>query len=370
MTAKQAADELCTLSQTERGAYPWLMQAASRLIVKHESEWANPSKWKQLIVELEKQTGPKQQHEEEQKRIEALTWWDEVKAAAPGFPASDVFHIHPIALRANFARSCDCAEKFKSISAVILKHEGGYVNNANDKGGPTNHGIAWNAWQAYAQEDLGIEPTLENLKNLTSDQAEKIYLKRYWEPKGFCKFTDMRVALMIYDWTITSGGAAKQIQNFLNDNHGAGIKVDGGMGESTVDALNKIDDQDTLLNEIADLRRQYYTNITVKNQYQIVFLKGWLNRVDDCLNVRVEMVTNACVCRLFIVVACCIPLVCSAALSPFNGKWEKIESSAGLDKPYSVSDLFLTEDSSGELKGRIVLLLNTEIGLTAAQKEI
>ncbi|CAM2170676.1 putative chitinase [Burkholderia latens] len=78
------------------------MQVASRLIVKHESEWANPSKWKQLIAELEQQTGPKPQHEEELKRIEALAWWDEVKAGVPGFPGPEVFHIHPIGLAANF----------------------------------------------------------------------------------------------------------------------------------------------------------------------------------------------------------------------------------------------------------------------------
>ncbi|MFA8324087.1 glycoside hydrolase family 19 protein [Burkholderia ubonensis] len=100
---KQAADELCALSQIERGGYPWLMQAASRLIVKHESEWANPSKWKHLIAELEKQTGPKPQHGEERKRIEALAWWDEVKAGVPGFPEPEIFHVNPISLVANFA---------------------------------------------------------------------------------------------------------------------------------------------------------------------------------------------------------------------------------------------------------------------------
>ncbi|CAG9255549.1 hypothetical protein BDI4_450019 [Burkholderia diffusa] len=78
------------------------MQAASRLIVKHESEWANPSKWTQLIAELEKHTGSKPQHGEEQKRIEKLAWWSDVKAGVPGFPAPEVFHIHPIGLAANF----------------------------------------------------------------------------------------------------------------------------------------------------------------------------------------------------------------------------------------------------------------------------
>ncbi|WP_232445074.1 hypothetical protein [Burkholderia ubonensis] len=105
----QAAVELCTLSQTERGGYPWLRQAASRLIVKHESEWANPSKWNQLIVELETKTEPNPQHEEEQKRIEKLAWWDEVKAGVPGFPGPEVFHIHPIALGGNFFKGDTCA---------------------------------------------------------------------------------------------------------------------------------------------------------------------------------------------------------------------------------------------------------------------
>ncbi|AXF22845.1 hypothetical protein CUJ89_20290 [Burkholderia pyrrocinia] len=284
---KNAADELCTLSQTERGGYPWLMQAASRLIVKHESEWANPSKWKQLIVELEKQTGPKPQHEEEQKRIETLAWWDEVKAGVPGISDVNVYHLNPIAIAGNFSEGSSCAEKFKKISAIILQHEGGYSNRANDKGGATNHGIAWNTWQAYAMEDVGVEPTIENLKNLTDDQAEKIYLKRYWEPKGFCKFNDMRVALMVYDWTITSGGAARQIQKLLNNKYGSNISVDGGMGSETVAALNNVQDQDALLQDIAEIRRQYYTNLTINDSTQLANLKGWLNRVNDCLRVSI-----------------------------------------------------------------------------------
>jgi len=95
---RQAAVELCSLSKTERGGYPWLVQAASRLIVKHGSEWANPAKWTKLIAELDQRTGTKPQREEELKRIGKLAWWDEVKARVPGFPEPDVFHIHPIGL--------------------------------------------------------------------------------------------------------------------------------------------------------------------------------------------------------------------------------------------------------------------------------
>ena len=113
---RQAVRELRTLSQAERGGHPWLMQAASRLIVKHESEWANPSKWRLLIVELEKRTGPQPQHDEEQKRIEKLTWWDEVETAVPGFPRPGVFHFSPLGLVGNFL-----AAKFQFTLAMMRR---------------------------------------------------------------------------------------------------------------------------------------------------------------------------------------------------------------------------------------------------------
>jgi predicted chitinase len=105
----RAADDLCVAADD-----PWIALCMSRLIVKHESDWANPDKWKQLIAEIEKQTGPQAQHEEEQKRIGKLVWWDDVKAGLPDLPASDVFHIHPVGLVGNFQR------KFQLITLEML----------------------------------------------------------------------------------------------------------------------------------------------------------------------------------------------------------------------------------------------------------
>lgn len=96
--------------------------------------------------------------------------------------------MHPVGISIFTEKKIDCCSiKFHRILKIVLRHEGGYVNNPNDSGGATNKGIAWNTWVAYAKKDLGIEPTLENLKQLTDKQAEVIYRKRYWQPKGFCK---------------------------------------------------------------------------------------------------------------------------------------------------------------------------------------
>jgi len=99
-----AADQLSNIGQSSPGSgFPWVAFRASRLIPRHQSEWANPAKWQELVNAIEQHTGPQPEHEEEKKRIGNLVWWDAVKAGVQGFPESDVFHIHPMALVGNFA---------------------------------------------------------------------------------------------------------------------------------------------------------------------------------------------------------------------------------------------------------------------------
>ncbi|MFT5120385.1 MAG: LysM repeat protein, partial [Psychrobacter glaciei] len=174
----------------------------------------------------------------------------------------DVIHKTP----ENVQPTNDCAKKFHKISKIILRHEGGYVDDPTDKGGKTNMGIAWKTWLTYAKSDLGLEPTTSNLKNITSEQAEIIYRKRYWEPKGFCKVVNDKVGLMIYDWTITSGGAGKEVQKLLTNEFKKDVGIiDGAIGSKTIQAVNNVENQKLLLERIAAIRREYY-HMLVKNR--------------------------------------------------------------------------------------------------------
>lgn len=98
----------------------------------------------------------------------------------------------------------------------------------------TNKGITIGTWRQYAKSDLGIEPTEDNLRKLTDEQATIIYRKRYWQPKGFCEINDERVGLMVYDWSITSGGAGKQVQKLLVNEFEQDISIDGSIGPKTI----------------------------------------------------------------------------------------------------------------------------------------
>ncbi|AZG14754.1 glycoside hydrolase family 19 protein [Cupriavidus pauculus] len=99
----RAADELCATMDDPSRAF-----RSSRLIIRHESEWANPGKWQALLKAIEQRTGPQPEHDEEQRRIGKLAWWDEVKAGVSDLPGPNVFHIHPIGLVGNFHKTLIC----------------------------------------------------------------------------------------------------------------------------------------------------------------------------------------------------------------------------------------------------------------------
>ena len=111
-----------------------------------------------------------------------------------------------------------------------------------------------------------------------------IYRKRYWEPKGCCDIDDPSVALMIYDWSITSGKAVREVQKVLVENFGAEITTDNLMGSRTSEAINSVSDQNALVQELASARKSYYESLTFNRDgtrnHNLRFLKGWTNRVD------------------------------------------------------------------------------------------
>ena len=59
---------------------------------------------------------------------------------------------------------------FGEIVTEVLKHEGGYVDDALDKGGQTKYGISKRA-----------HPDVE-IKDLTVEDAISIYREHYWKP--------------------------------------------------------------------------------------------------------------------------------------------------------------------------------------------
>ncbi|WP_262362463.1 glycoside hydrolase family 108 protein [Klebsiella pneumoniae] len=261
-----------------------------RVIAKHASEWyygKDAPLWKTYLDTLTRDAPLWKTYLET--FLDKMTWMKTVseKGVALG---SEPWHMHPVVFLEAIRIKERCRELFSKISSVILQHEGGYVNDPNDRGGETNMGITIATWRAYAPSDLGIEATTNTLRNMTKEQAEIIYYNHYWEPKGFCKLETIKIALMLYDWTITSGRAVTQVRKMLHNEYNINLVVSNTMDDDMIHCINAIEDQEQLLSRIAEVRKEYYRSLTITNgepNTQVRFLTGWINRVNDCLRVNI-----------------------------------------------------------------------------------
>lgn len=186
--------------------------------------------------------------------------------------------------------SPDCAT-FDNKVKNILNFEGGYTNDPNDPGGPTNKGIIWKEWVANAQSLLGVEPTLQNLQNITDDQAKAIYKALYWTPIHADEIIDGDLRYMLFDFYVNAGGnAIKVLQKTINQLGGA-ITVDGVMGQQTLDAINSVD-VIALYNTFKTNRQGYYNNLAARSSKLATFLRGWTNRVNAFINKTIHNYLN------------------------------------------------------------------------------
>ena len=176
----------------------------------------------------------------------------------------------------------DCAT-FENKVLDILNNEGGFTNDPNDPGGATNKGISWSVWQSTSQKILNLEPTLQNLQDLTDLQAKEIYRSLYWEPIHADEIIDGDLRYFLFDFYVNAGGnAVKVLQRTINQNGGS-VVVDGVIGAKTVEAINSINFI-ILYNSFKENRQLYYNKLASNNSKLATFLKGWTNRVNKFIS--------------------------------------------------------------------------------------
>ena len=162
-------------------------------------------------------------------------------------------------------------DRFERIFDYLLRVEGGYSNDENDKGGKTNWGITEEEARNFGYKG--------NMQDLTKDFAKNIYLKKYYLGNKLDKVVNDKVALSICDWAVNSGrNGTKNVQVALNQINGSDLVVDGILGEKSLSALNKVDEV-KFLEKYHDLQRRYYRSKVEADSTQEDFLAGWLNRV-------------------------------------------------------------------------------------------
>lgn len=156
----------------------------------------------------------------------------------------------------------------------ILKYEGGYTNDPNDRGNWTSGTVGKGQCKGTKYGISAMAYPNLDIKNLSEEQAKEIYYKDYWVKIGLEQLNP-KLALQVFDAAIQHGAstAIKLLQRLL------GIKDTGVINNELTEAI-KFENQETLIFRYIAKRLEYYTSIKTFSLYG----KGWVNRMASNLN--------------------------------------------------------------------------------------
>ena len=153
---------------------------------------------------------------------------------------------------------------FDRIIKHVFDSEGGFVNHPKDPGAATNMGIT----HATLAEERGHQVSVQDVKELTQEEALNIYRKRYWDKvKG--NFLADGFDMLAMDGAVNSGigRGVKWLQK------GLGVTADGIVGTVTI-STTKVAGL-AAIEKTAEARLSFLQGL---RNWQ-VFGKGWGRRV-------------------------------------------------------------------------------------------
>lgn len=165
--------------------------------------------------------------------------------------------------------------KIELLTPLIVKWEGGYVNDPLDAGGATNMGVTIATWKAVGYDKDGDgDIDANDVKLMTKKDFNKV-LKQYWDRWQGDKIVNQSIANILVDWVWGSGKWGIKIPQRI-----LGLNDDGVVGDITLNAVNSAN-QKKLFDKIYLARTQFLNDIVVRKPSQKRFIKGWMNRLSD-----------------------------------------------------------------------------------------
>ena len=181
----------------------------------------------------------------------------------------------------------------RKIAEEIVAREGGFVNDPDDPGGATNHGVT-----IHTLRRLGIDVNRDtridvaDVKALTRAQAVEIYLEHYYTRPGIAALPEVLQA-SVFDMYVNAGGnSVKLLQRLLTD-MGFACDPDGAIGPQTVRAAQMAWEAapSHLPDAYGIARRNYYYSLADSRPASRKFARrqdggkgGWIVRAEEFIS--------------------------------------------------------------------------------------
>ncbi|MBP6736560.1 MAG: peptidoglycan-binding protein [Rhodobacteraceae bacterium] len=186
----------------------------------------------------------------------------------------------------------------KDLATEIVAREGGFVNDPDDPGGATNHGVTLGTLRR-----LGLDLTGEgridvsDIRRLTAAQAVDIYVEHYFTRTGIAALPEVLQA-SVFDMYVNAGAnAVKVLQRLLGD-MGFACDADGQIGPQTIRAAQMA--YEAAPSHLADAygiaRRNYYYALADARPASRKYARrrdggkgGWITRAEEFIAPRYHL---------------------------------------------------------------------------------
>lgn len=168
---------------------------------------------------------------------------------------------------------------FDQALSYTLGNEGGYVDDPDDAGGPTNRGITIATLGSWRLQRV----THEDIKNMTDYEVAKIYYARHWIPLHLNDVTQPQIAIALFDCGVLfgTGTAAVYAQKALVD-CSYDLTIDGFLGDKSMASLNAVKPA-FFLKAFSELLLSRIVKTVANHPPDKKFKHGWENRVNRYL---------------------------------------------------------------------------------------
>lgn len=186
----------------------------------------------------------------------------------------------------------------RQIAEEIIAREGGFVDDPDDPGGATNHGVT-----IHTMRRLGLDLTGDgridaaDVRTLTRAQAADIYIRHYFQAPGLGRLPECLQA-SVFDMFVNAGPQAIRLLQRLLAGMGYGTAVDGVLGPQTLrhaqDAAAR--DPQLLADAYGIERRNYYYRLADGRPASRKYARrrdggkgGWIVRAEEFIAPRFHL---------------------------------------------------------------------------------
>lgn len=164
---------------------------------------------------------------------------------------------------------------FEIAMGILIKHEGGYISNPSDSGGPTNMGITQMDLAHFYNRPVSID----EIKSLDLDTVKKYYRIRFWEQMKLDSLSSTKIAILLFDQGVLRGPSRviQDIQHILD------LDPDGIMGPDTIEKLNTQNEAWIGIKFLEACQTAYCFLVSAKPT-QMEFIIGWMARTHSLLD--------------------------------------------------------------------------------------